>query len=904
MKGGRFVLSAMVLVLVLSAVAYVWASTPEVPRMAGVPVPMLINYQGVLTDPATGKPVADGSYAVTFSLYDVPSGGIALWSETQTVTVEKGLFNVLLGNVNPLSLGHFTGTTYLGIKVETDPEMTPRHQVVSVAYALYAREAVNADTLDGEHASAFADATHNHDDRYWSLTGNAGTVSGEFLGTTDSMALELGVNGARALRLEPNATSPNLIGGHSDNDVTAGVVGATIGGGGASGDHNSVTDDYGTVGGGKDNRAGDGDSDTSDQACTTVSGGCNNIASNDYATVGGGYNNQAMNGYATVGGGGNNVASGTAATVGGGGGHSRDWTRGGAVVEIPNVASGGWSTVSGGASNVASGKAATVGGGGGGWHGRHGYFVTTPNTASGEWSTVSGGGGNTASGLAATVGGGGGAWFGLNPPDELELPNVASGDWSTVGGGGGNTASGQGATVGGGGGVYIAPITGSTAIRELAPNTASGDWSTVSGGANNIASDNYATIGGGQSNEATAGYATIAGGGRSDPDDAATANRATDSYGTVGGGGNNRAGNANTDLDDAAYAAVAGGENNIASGRASAIGGGSRNTASGRSAAIGGGRNNIASAQESTIGGGERNTASGYIATVGGGYSNEASGNYTAISGGFNNTASGVHAAIGGGHVNTASGPEATVPGGGGNLAQGAFSLAAGRDAQALHDGAFVWADSIGAPFASFRTNQFRARANGGVRFDVNNNRWVNIYDDGYRLISTQTGAYLSTGGVWTNASDREQKENFTPVNAQAVLARLAGVPITTWNYKAQEPTIRHMGPMAQDFYAAFGLGEDDRHISTVDANGVALAAIQGLHQLMQEKDAQIASLQAKVQSQQAELDDLKARVERLEQRAASGSAFPLKGLFPFLAGAGTLIALAVSGSFHIRARK
>ena len=60
------------------------------------------------------------------------------------------------------------------------------------------------------------------------------------------------------------------------------------------------------------------------------------------------------------------------------------------------------------------------------------------------------------------------------------------------------------------------------------------------------------------------------------------------------------------------------------------------------------------------------------------------------------------------------------------------------------------------------------------------------------------------------------------PVNGQAVLARLAEVPITTWNYETQDPTIRHMGPMAQDFHAAFGLGESERHIPTIDADGVA----------------------------------------------------------------------------------
>jgi trimeric autotransporter adhesin len=67
-------------------------------------------------------------------------------------------------------------------------------------------------------------------------------------------------------------------------------------------------------------------------------------------------------------------------------------------------------------------------------------------------------------------------------------------------------------------------------------------------------------------------------------------------------------------------------------------------------------------------------------------------------------------------------------------------------------------------------------------------------------------------------------------VDPRAVLRRVAGIPLFTWSYKSQSPAVRHIGPTAQDFRAAFGVGEDARHISTVDADGVALAAIQGLY--------------------------------------------------------------------------
>ena len=83
--------------------------------------------------------------------------------------------------------------------------------------------------------------------------------------------------------------------------------------------------------------------------------------------------------------------------------------------------------------------------------------------------------------------------------------------------------------------------------------------------------------------------------------------------------------------------------------------------------------------------------------------------------------------------------------------------------------------------------------------------------------------------------SDRNAKARFTPVNTRDVLTKLAAVPIATWAY-TNAPGIRHIGPVAQDFAAAFAVGEDEKHIATVDADGVALAAIQGLNQKLEEQ--------------------------------------------------------------------
>jgi len=287
------------------------------------------------------------------------------------------------------------------------------------------------------------------------------------------------------------------------------------------------------------------------------------------------------------------------------------------------------------------------------------------------------------------------------------------------------------------------------------------------------------------------------------------------------------------------------------------IGGGGQagtiNQAAADFATVGGGEGNSALGFAATIGGGETNAALGFAATIGGGANNVAgnvagNANFATVGGGIANIASNEHATVGGGISNTASGKRATVPGGQENTAAGDYSFAAGRRAKADHDGAFVWGDSTDAEIHSSNEDQFIVRANGGLWFGAvtTTDPFTPTIGPGV-LIGTSTGAYLSSGGAWTNASDRNAKANFTPVNEGEVLTRLAEIPITTWNYKGQDPSIRHIGPMAQDFYAAFSVGEDDKHISTVDADGVALAAIQGLYQLVQEQQARIADLEARL---------------------------------------------------------
>jgi Chaperone of endosialidase len=100
--------------------------------------------------------------------------------------------------------------------------------------------------------------------------------------------------------------------------------------------------------------------------------------------------------------------------------------------------------------------------------------------------------------------------------------------------------------------------------------------------------------------------------------------------------------------------------------------------------------------------------------------------------------------------------------------------------------------------------------------------------------ISTQTGAYLSSGGTWTNASDRNLKENFTPVDPADILNKINTLPVTEWDYKTEGPTVKHIGPVAQDFYSVFALGNNNTSISTIDPAGVALLGIQALSKQLQ----------------------------------------------------------------------
>ena len=255
-----------------------------------------------------------------------------------------------------------------------------------------------------------------------------------------------------------------------------------------------------------------------------------------------------------------------------------------------------------------------------------------------------------------------------------------------------------------------------------------------------------------------------------------------------------------------------------------------------RSVLSGGSGNLIMSnVRASVIAGGAGNSNGGWYSVVGGGDTQRASGDNVTIAGGGINTAGpGRGATVGGGLYNTASAFLATVPG--------------GQFGQAIHEGSFVWGDGTSAT-ASHGANTFTVRATGGVRF--------------YTADGTATGPRVAGGGTdFISASDSNLKTRVTAVDPREILAKLSRLPVTEWEYK-HNPNRRYIGPMAQDFHAVFGLGEDDKGIGTLDSDGVMYAAIQGLVDELKERDKAMAARDKKI-------DALNAKLKSLEERLSS----------------------------------
>ena len=392
----------------------------------------------------------------------------------------------------------------------------------------------------------------------------------------------------------------------------------------------------------------------------------------------------------------------------------------------------------------------------------------------------------------------------------------------------------------------------------------------------NRVTDHFGTVGGGLGNQAgnvddnpsNTWFSTVSGG---------LVNTASGSHSTVGGG----------------YA-------NTASGHQGTVGGGTTNTASGTGSAVNGGISNTASGTNSAVGGGYMNTASGANSTVSGGYLNCAGGFYSWAGGRNAKIRQGIITSSGLGGCNgvalgSALGDEGTFvwadtsvtdfvsTGSNQFLIRASGGMAVGSNDPAgnqlrvagntLIDGnialdlptnsynviSFRGAGSTRATITRFTDDTFTMRSEGTIQLrSGGNNTRLHIATDGsigLRMgsngpaagrslqVGTSTtngnGAHLLNGGAWVNGSSRNFKHAFEAIDTRAVLDALLDLPITRWRYHGED-AVQHLGPVAEEFRAAFGLGHDEKYIGTVDADGVALAAIQGLNAKLEAENTEL----------------------------------------------------------------
>ena len=777
------------------------------------------TYQGRLN---AGGNLASGSYDLTFTLFNTNTSGVPIAGTiTNSATaVSNGLFTTTID----FGAGVFTGSSsWLEIAVRTNGAggfgtLTPRQEVTPTPNAIYA-ESANAAGLIGNIPTASLSGTYSDavtlNNAANSFAGNGASVSNVNAATLGGLAA---TNFWKTTGNAGTTANMNFL-GTTDNQplelhvngirvfrIEPGSTAANVIGG--SGNTVPTTTSGATIGGGTLN--------TNLNYCATIGGGTQNAAAGPGSFIGGGgYDGSIYSGNLIFGPAG-------AATVGGG---------------IGNGAYSKWVTVGGGAFNINNGVAGTIAGG-----------LSNSIISTADYSTVGGGEFNTVYGVAGTIAGG------LNN-------NVNHANYATVGGGSFNTASGVGSFVGGGG-------TEGTTFSSFLGNSASGTASTIGGGLQNNASGPSSFIGGG-------------------------------GFDGANPSGNSASGIATT---------IGGGMGNVASGPYSAVLGGQLNQATNYYASVAGGDNNIAGAEDAAVGGGAGNRATGVGSFVGGG----------GFDGTFylGNTASGTASTVAGGLNNLASGNYATVPGGSGNTAHGQYSFAAGEGVSANDNNSFIWGDGTRAG-VSQGADTFTVLATGGaffytttsgvnvevdptgdLDFGTTTRQMLNLYSSAYGIgvqnddmyfrcdnsvtgtgfawyrggttnnnpfnngggttLMTLTASGLTVNGTFVSASDRNLKENFSAVDSRVVLEKVSALPIQNWNYKADAAS-RHIGPMAQDFYGAFGVGPDDKHIAVVDEGGVALAAIQGLNQKVEE-------LKTELKHRDMENAELEQRLEKLEQ--------------------------------------
>jgi Chaperone of endosialidase len=761
------------------------------------------TYQGRLND---GANPANGTYNLRFALFDALTVGnqSGLPLTNSPVNVSNGLFTVAL------DFGaNFPGADrWLEIGVRTNGNgtfstLSPRQKITPTPYAIYAAGASAAGisgtiptaNLTGTYGSAvtFNNPANSFSGNgtgltnvnaislggfgassFWNLGGNAGTTPGtQFLGTTDNVPMEFKVNGARALRLEPNPNAPNVIGGSAANEVTNGIYGAVIAGGGSSFYPNRVGAIFGTV-----------------------MGGNGNTASGNFATAMGqfntasGYAGTAM-GYSTVAGGFGSQAGGTTAKA----------NHDGAFVWADNNFTDFTSTA------VNQFLIRAAGGVGINTNNPHGAALAVNGNA-------------TIGGILSAIAGLNATEIGTPGNQPLEL-----------------RANGQL-------GLRLDP--GATAADLTAPGNLSFGtqtrqmlnlWGMQYGIGVQTATVYFRTDNAGANN----GFAWFKGGthsdGVADAGGGTTLMTLTSAGLAVNGTGNGVQGTTSSGGASAVYGQNDGGGFGVA-GRTTGAGSAVFGDNASPTGWAGNFNGNVSVAGNQFFGSQLRQMLNLWGTQYGIGVQSGTlyfRTDNSSINNGFAWYKGGVH---NDGQQNAGGGaPVMTLDGNGLNVL-GTATITAGRifaDDRSLgghgNQGNAVSAESEGPNSSAVRA------------VDSDPTGWAGDF-----VGRVRAEQYLTS-------SDRNVKTHFEPVSAREILAKVAALPITRWNFTNDLRTA-HLGPVAQDFKAAFDLGSDDKTIATVDADGVALAAIQGLNQKMDSENATL----------RAENAELEQRLEKLEQ--------------------------------------
>lgn len=457
--------------------------------------------------------------------------------------------------------------------------------------------------------------------------------------------------------------------------------------------------------------------------------------------------------------------------------------------------------------------------------------------------------------------------------------SIASGAYSIVGGGDTNTASGA----------YSCIIGGQN-------NQAMGDYSAIIGGANNMATQQYTLITGGQSNSAIANFATILGGQN---------NQAQAIYTTIGGGLNNQVqapySNINGGKDHRitgtlGYSVIGGGLNNQISADYGIISGGENNTVSDSYASVGGGKDNLAgvggSPSYARVSGGQNNRAQAPYSTISGGQQNQAiGGTYATISGGWQNNASSDYSVVAGGERNTSNAISSTIIGGTDNTAAGDYSWANGKNINITSsaDRTFAWGYSdtsvnispsdafiiapgtIGGnpwnpkvgirdidPVGVVEINAAGtaddyisiSRSASGDTLVIKNNSYIGVNKPTPTVgthamqFGNANNAYLSGGGVWTNGSSRQYKENILPLTSQKAQETLDQLNPVTFNYKVS----RHpnAGFIAEDVPGIVAM-PDHKSLSSMDIIAILTKVAQDQEQMIEKHKESIHEIQNEI---------------------------------------------------------